>query len=349
MKSKLLTLLLCGIIVLGITGCGTNKQVEEKQEENETYDKELFKCLEDELGGYLITEQDELVEIPLSDIKKNDLEKIEYYKGAYASSHPDNMYVIVYPKNGTYESSVMKDFDKYFYEKFSVYQLNETPSTPTIYVHNANNDIDFKEITNKCVTKRNDDDSKSIPSETLNKISNTTKIIIKSNQEEIGTISKKDKLTEIISAISSSKQYGDAFLCDGSGFKFEMYDKNNKLIDTINFWGDGTRLIPASIANEGCSYYSISNGTDLRKIIEEETDYVFYNILSVRDDINQTDQILIYKKGKNSYYINSKDPNEILIKFMLNDQIMTLKYALENKYISAEEVAKDYPEILIKK
>ena len=33
---------------------------------------------------------------------------------------------------------------------------------------------------------------------------------------------------------------------------------------------------------------------------------------------------------------------------MLNNQTMTLKYALENKYISAEKVASWYPEILIK-
>ena len=52
---------------------------------------------------------------------------------------------------------------------------------------------------------------------------------------------------------------------------------------------------------------------------------------------------------KNSYYLKSDDTNEIAIKFMLNNQIMTLKYALENKYISAEQVAKEYPDILIKK
>ena len=34
---------------------------------------------------------------------------------------------------------------------------------------------------------------------------------------------------------------------------------------------------------------------------------------------------------------------------MLNNKVMTLKYALENKYISAEKVANDYKDILIKK
>ena len=51
----------------------------------------------------------------------------------------------------------------------------------------------------------------------------------------------------------------------------------NKLIDIIYVWNDGKRLLPASI--NGC-YYFTSNGVDLRKIIEEETDYIFYSIFS---------------------------------------------------------------------
>lgn len=312
----------------------------------EFYDKELIQCLESELGGYLVTEKDNLVEIPLSKIKKDDHDKIEYYKGVYASEHSDNMYVMVYPKNGTYDSAVMKDFDKYFYEKFSVYQKYESPTTPTIYIHNNDNDVDFKEITNKCITRKNTDDGESIPTDTLNKISGTTKIIIKSSQEELGIITDKEKLSEILSAISSSKRYGEVCTSDGHGYEFDMYDKDNKLIDTIYTWGDGARLMPKSL--NGCPYVTTDN-TDLRKIIEDATDYIFYTILDFRDDINQTEQTLIYKDGKNNYYLNSKDPNEILIKFMLNNKVMTLKYALENKYISAEEVANDYKDILIKK
>lgn len=346
MKKTILTILLCGVMVLGITGCGTKKQENKQQDPTEVYDKELIQCLESELGGYLVTEKDDLVEIPLSKIKKDDHDKIAYYKGVYASEHSDNMYVVVYPKNGTYDSAVMKDFDKYFYEKFSVYQVYESPTTPTIYIHNHDNDVDFKEITNKCVTGKSSEDGKSIPTETLNKINNTTKIIIKSNQEELGTITDKEKLTEILSAVSSSKRYGEVCTDDGYGYEFDMYDKNNNLIDTVYIWGDGARLMPKSL--NGCPYVT-TNNTDLRKIIEDTTDHIFYGILDFRDDINQTEQTFIYKEGKNNYYLSSKDPNEILIKFMLNDKIMTLKNALENKYISAEVVAADYKDILIKK
>ena len=344
MKKSIFTILMCGVMVLGVVGCGKKEQESDKKT-TEDYDKELVQCLESQLGGYLVTETDDLIEIPLSEIKSNDKEKIAYYKGVYASNHPNNIYVMVFPKNGTYESSVMKDFDKYFYHKFSVYQTYESPLTPTIYIHNQDNDVDFKDIVNQCIVKNDYKDAKSIPNETLNKISNTTKIVIKSSQKELGTISDKNKLTEILNAIKSSKQYGEPCEADNYAFEFEMYDNDNKLIDTIYVWHDGNRLIPKSI--NGC-YYSISNGIDLNKIIEEETEYIFYGILDYRDNDNQKEQ-LIYKDDKNSYYLKSDDTNEIAIKFMLNNQIMTLKYALENKYISAEKVAKEYPDILIKK
>lgn len=344
MKKSIFTILMCGVMVLGDVGCGKKEQESDKKT-TEDYDKELVQCLESQLGGYLVTETDDLIEIPLSEIKSNDKEKIAYYKGVYASNHPNNIYVMVFPKNGTYESSVMKDFDKYFYHKFSVYQTYESPLTPTIYIHNQDNDVDFKDIVNQCIVKNDYKDAKSIPNETLNKISNTTKIVIKSSQKELGTISDKNKLTEILNAIKSSKQYGEPCEADNYAFEFEMYDNDNKLIDTIYVWHDGNRLIPKSI--NGC-YYSISNGIDLKKIIEEETEYIFYGILDYRDNDNQKEQ-LIYKDDKNSYYLKSDDTNEIAIKFMLNNQIMTLKYALENKYISAEKVAKEYPDILIKK
>lgn len=330
-------------MVLGVVGCGKKEQERDKKT-TEDYDKKLVQCLESQLGGYLVTETDDLIEIPLSEIKNNDLEKISYYKGVYASNHPNNIYVMVFPKNGIYESNVMKDFDKYFYNKFSTYQTYESPLTPTIYIHNQDNDVDFKDIINKCVVK-NSENGKSFPSNTLDKINNTTKIVIKSNQKELGTISDKDKLTEILNAIKSSKKYGEACLADGYTFDFEMYGDNNNLIDIIYVWRDGNRLISKDM--NSC-YYRISNGTDLRKIIEEETEYVFYGILDYRDNDNQKEQ-LIYKDDKNSYYLKSDDTNEIAIKFMLNNQIMTLKYALENKYISAEKVAKEYPDVLIKK
>lgn len=309
--------------------------------------EELLQCLESELDNYIITENDDLVEIPLSEIKKKDMDKIYYYKGVYASKHPDNMYVIVYPKNGTYDFNVMKDFEKYFYEKFFMYQKYEDFSIPTIYIHNSYNNVDFKKILNKC-QNNSDSNAKILPSEITSNLKNTKKINIKIGNKELGTINDNDKISNILKIISSGKQYGQVFLCDNYAFNFEMYDNDNKLIDTIYVWYDGKRMIPASIGSKGCSYYSISSDVDLRKFIQEETDFVFYNILDLRDNDNKNEQ-LIYKDNNGSYYIKSDDTNDILIKFVLNNQIMTLKYALEKKFISAEKVSNEYPDILIKK
>lgn len=116
MKKKLFTFLICGAMFLGLIGCGKkdqeiNKKLPEvnDKEEMEEFDKELVQCLESQLGGYLVSEKDDLIEIPLSEIKNTNHGKIAYYRGRYASNHPDNKYVIVFPKNGTYESEVMKD------------------------------------------------------------------------------------------------------------------------------------------------------------------------------------------------------------------------------------------------
>jgi len=345
MKNKVFVILLCGVMVCSVTGCGRQNQETDKKIPKEL-DEDFLQCLESELGGYLVTEKDDLTTIPLSDIKNTDKEKIAYYKGVYASSNPDNKYVIVFPKNGTYDFDIMKDFDKYFYEKFPVYQASNISSI-SIYIHNQNNDVDFKAIANKCVTRSSPNDNSSIPSETLDKLNNTTKMVIKSNQKELGTINDKDKLDEILNAILSSKQYGDTFLCDGNGFNFEMYDKNNKLIDTIYVWGDGGRLIPSSI-HSGCAYYSITNSTDLRRIIEENTDYVFYNISDFSDTCDQALEA-IYEDEQYTYYLSCIKSDQVIINFDITNLTMTLKYALNNNYISAEQVYKDYPTILMKK
>ncbi len=116
-----------------------------------------------------------------------------------------------------------------------------------------------------------------LPSKTIKTINNTAKIVIKFNENELGAIEDEEKVAEIVNSTTSSQQHGDDFLCDGHAFDFELYDKNNKLIDTIYVWNDGKRLIPASI-QKGCFYYTISTNLDLRKIIEEETGYNLHDI-----------------------------------------------------------------------
>lgn len=342
MKKKLFII----ICLLMITGCSNQELNNNDIVENDTgLSEEIFKCLENELGAYLVTEQDELIEFPITEIENVNVDKIEYFKGMYASNHKENMYMIIYPKNGTYESEVMNKFNKYFSNKFSIYQTNNSPSTPTIYINSPKNNIDFKNITNKCITKNKPSEGNEFPTRILNILNNTSKIVIDSGKKQLGEITDKHIVNEIINALSSAKQYGNACLSDGHAFEFKLYNSKNKLIETVYVWGDGNRLLPASM--DGC-YYSISNGIDLRKIIEEETDNIFYNILDFREDFEQKQQ-LIYSDDKYNYYIKSINIDEIAIKFTLTNQIMTLKFALENNYILAEMVANAYPDILIKK
>lgn len=325
--------------ILGVqVGGEINTYVETEQQMNE-----IVSCLENELGGYLVTEKDELIDIPLSEIENINTDKIEIFKGRYASNHKDNMYFIIFPKNGTYESEVMNVFDEYFSTRFSTYQTFTNSVIPIVYVHTENNDIDIKTITNKCVIDNNDRKSKTLPTTTVNKLNKTDKIIIKSGKNELGIIQDDDKIKEIINAISSANRYGDICLSDGHGFDFEMYN-DNKLIDIVDVWGDGKRILPESV--NGC-YYSISNGTDLRKIIERETNYIFYTILDYSDTCAEALE-QIYQDDNYMYYLSCIKSDKVMIKFLINNKVMTLKSALENKLISAEKVSSDYPDVLIK-
>lgn len=319
-----------------------NTYVEAGQDMNK-----LVSCLENELGGYLVTEQDDLIEIPLSEIKNVNKDKIDIFKGKYASKHKDNMYFIIFPKNGTYESEVMNVFDEYFSKRFNTYQTFSSPVIPTVYVHTENNDIDMKDLTNKCITNNSEKQSKSIPSNIIKKLDKTNKIIINAGNKELGVIKDSNKIKEILNAISTANRYGEVCLSDGHGFDFKMYD-DNKLIETIQVWGDGKRILPESI--NGC-YYSISNGTDLRKVIEDETDYIFYSILdySNLDETCATALELIYESNGHKYYLSCIKSDKIMIKFMINNKVMTLKSALENNLISADKVASEYPNVLIRK
>jgi len=98
MKKIFLTTLLCFIVGIGTTACV--KENLENDRSKDGINNELFQCLESELGGYLLTEYDTLVEIPLSEIKGKNNDKIAYYKGVYASNHKENVYVIVYNHDG---------------------------------------------------------------------------------------------------------------------------------------------------------------------------------------------------------------------------------------------------------
>jgi len=293
-----------------------------------------IKCFEDELNEYILSEK-ESTDILLNEITDKS-DKINYYKGL--KTDDEEIYIIV-ETNLTYEWEVMRDFELYFAKKYPIYQSYNIPNTGIyIYTHNSANDIDFKAIQNKCnKSNLNDKDGKEIPSKTLNKLNETNKIIIKSGDTRIGTITNEKSINEILDIISTSKQYGDVFLADGHSFDFLMFNDKNELIDTIYIWHNWKRLIPKSMGEE-LGYYLITNKIyDLKEIVSRETDYVFYDLLDYSEDY-KGEQELIYETDKYKYYLKDKKSDEVLISFNLTNLTMTLKYALNNNYITPDKL-----------
>jgi len=337
MKKKLFGLLVIVCLSVILTGCHSdiadnNTNIDKKQ---------MLECLEQELGGFLVTEKDSLESIPLNSIT-DKTDHIIYYSGVKANE--DNMYLIL--ETSVSEWEVMRDVELYFSKKYSTYQSYDIPYQGIkIYFHNFFNDVNFDDLKQKCM-KSSVTDGKSLPSKTSNKLDKTNRIVIKSNDQEVGIIRDGEVINEILEIISNSKQYGDTFLCDGYGFEFEMYSDDNK-IDTIYVWGDGNRLIPKSLHN-GCSYYSISQeSSDLRKIIEENSNYIFLNLLDY-SELCEDQLELIYEDEKYYYYFPCQKSDQVFLHFELNYLTMPLKYALQHHYINPEYIERYDSDLLIK-
>ncbi len=305
--------------------------------------EELLTCLNNELGAHILTEQDDLVELPLSDIIDTD-ENIDYYAGYYASNNPDNKYVLAVWKGKTYSSDTTKYFEEYFYKNYDVYQSYDISSEGiSIYFRNSLNDINFNEITDRCIEKNNLDVRSTMPDDITEKIKDTKEIIVKkSNDDYLGIIEDSDAINKIIDIVASGKQYGDVGMCDYHSIELELRSADNEVIDTIYVWASGSRLIPESISG-GCSYYMVEE--DLREIIEDKTEYRFYSIMHNSVE-TEDDYIPIYSNDNYTYYLSHLNKDDILISFDLTNQTMSLEYALQNGYILASLVSEEYPDIL---
>ena len=333
---KILLVLLLGITFIGVTGC----EKEENNIQEEKYNEELVSCLENQLGAHILTEQDDLVEIPLSEFKDSD-EAISYYKGYRASQNTDNLYVLIVWKDGLFDSDEIKDVEEYFYSNYDEYQKYSIVSEGiSIYIHNDYNDIDFKDLENTCISD-NREISQVFPEDIADKISNTNKIIVKYDGYELGTITDNDVIDEILDVTTNSKRYGNEFLADNYIYKLELYN-NNELIDTIGLWADGKRV--ASL-NNNTDYYVTDE--DLRKVIEDGIDYKFYNLVEYSDNCEDK-TYLIYSDNSYNYYLNCVDSDGVLISFSTSNKIMNLEYAIDNNYIDIKVLARDYPDLITK-
>ena len=206
--------------------------------------------------------------------------------------------------------------------------------------NNLNNDN--KENNNKIL-------SETIDNDIINKLLSTNKIIIKMNGSNkiLGTITNTDTINEVLDIIKNAKMNGEVFNCDGYGFNFQMFN-NIKLIDTIHIWTYNERLIPSSIS-QGCSYYAVtSNDNSLKKIIEENSDYIFYTIYDYSEECDDAEE-LIYEDKQYKYYLDCIKSDKVFIEFTTSNNKITLKEALNKKYITPDALLEIYPHILIKK
>ena len=301
-------------------------------------EENMISCIENKLNKYINSNSKELL---LSDITNNK-DKIEYFKGI---TDGKNSYIMFKEYNGTYEYEVMKDFDLYFINKYDVYQRFDTNYGMTILIHTENNDLDANELVSSCyVNPLIEWKTEHIPLIVINELKKTTKIVFSGKE-----INDKKVINKLIDAVSNSskifyKGVEKAYLCDGPSEMF-MYDENNKLIDILYVYHDGKRLIPKSITNGGCEYFTTKE--DIRKIIEEGTNIKYHNVIDY-SEVCASALELIYEDKDYKYYLNCIKSNYVLIHFSLNNKIMKLKYALNNNYISPDELI-TYNNLIYKK
>lgn len=55
--------------------------------------------------------------------------------------------------------------------------------------------------------------------------------------------------------------------------ELEMYDENDNLLDTIDFWPNIERIRPENSSNN--CYFNVQGENTVKNIIESETDYKF--------------------------------------------------------------------------
>lgn len=334
----ILLLIIFGIIIF------TKDTVPKTNEEEQITEQEqrFISCLENELGARISSNI-----LEFSDIKLNDIidktEGIMYFKGVQSGN---NSYIIV-KTNTTYDYDINKYFDLYFSNKYDTFQLFDLTNGIYAYLHNNENNTSKSELLKACQgSNLKDIKVEDFPSKTIDELNKTASVIIKNGSGELGQITNTEEIEQILNYISMSKQYGENFLCDGHLFELEMLDEEGKLIDTIYLWGDGKRLLPKSLEG-GCGYYSIADfNIDFRKIIEENTNYIFYGISDYSEE-SKKHLTAIYEDEKYKYLINWENSDKVLIHFTLNNLYMKLEYALNNNYIAPEQL-EEYDGLLIR-
>lgn len=340
---KIVIILVLIVFLFSINGCI-------KVEDNEDYQlsrSKLIECVSNELTKKMTSDGEEMDNIPLTSLFDKKPEEITYYEG---KANGDNRFMII--DSTPYTSEVMDVFSNYFSSKYEEYYMYN--SDFYVYYKNKDDNIDIDEIMDSC--KSNNDAElivEKVPQASIKKLSDTDKIIINSGKNSIGNIKSKDSIKKVIDAISNSKAsvgINTAFLCDGHGFEFEMYD-GKKNLDTIYVWRDGRRLMLESLDSGGCKNFLIDDRElDLKKIIEDETDYIFYNVLSFETSSQEEEKKrVVAEDDKYKYYFVAKKDEKFYIHLTINHKVMELQYALDNGYIDSNNLSNGIFEMKEKK
>lgn len=114
-----------------------------------------------------------------------------------------------------------------------------------------------------------------VESEIINNLKNTVRVDIKELTEEkiVGTITDNKSINELIDAISTSSYSGTDCLADAHQMELEMYDENDNLLNTIDFWPNIERIRLENSSNN--CYFNVQGENTVKNIIESETDYKF--------------------------------------------------------------------------
>ena len=187
-----------------------------------------------------------------------------------------------------------------------------------------------------------------INSKILTKLKNTSKIVIKNNDKEIGSIKDNKTINEVLDIIESSSKIGNVYNCDGTNLELYFYYSNGDIIDKVKVWTNNERILPLSLEENGCSYYNVPKGKDnLKKIIEDNSNLVFYTIHDYTD-VCATALEKIYEDDKYNYLFSCIKSDNVFIEFLSSGEKITLKEALNKDKIKVDVILNDYPDLLIK-
>lgn len=114
-----------------------------------------------------------------------------------------------------------------------------------------------------------------VENEIIDNLKNAVRVDIRELTEDkiVGTITDSETINELIDTISTSSYSGSDCLADAHQMELEMYDENDNLLDTIDFWPNIERIRPENSSNN--CYFNVQGENTVKNIIESETDYKF--------------------------------------------------------------------------